>query len=110
MKSNRLADYLQVWGLDGDLITFSDASVGFGFSLSPLDVACWTDQKLNDTSSQLARFLGSLPPEIDCQFVQSIQKESNALFGRHLELARVSDSSKGSSEAAMLRVGKSKRF
>lgn len=102
MKSNRLADYLQVWGLDGDLITFSDASVGFGFSLSPLDVTCWADQKLNDTSGQLARFLGSLPPEIDCQFVQSIEKESNALFGRHLELSQITEPSIGPSEAAML--------
>ena len=102
MKSNRLADYLQVFGLDGDLITFTDASVGFGFDLSPLDVSCLADEKVNDASVRLGNFLGSLQPEIDCQFVQSIVTEEEAHFKRHLALSQAKNTGDDTNVASRL--------
>lgn len=78
MASN-LADKIQVWGFDENIVIFKDGSLGFGFELSTLDVSTWNFDKINHLANQCDQFLNGLPPQIDLQLVQEI-KPGNQLF------------------------------
>ena len=69
--SSKLADYLQVWGLEDHHIIFSDGSFGMGFSLNPVDASCWSIEQSNEYAQRLIQFLNGLPPEIDFQFISA---------------------------------------
>lgn len=71
--SAKLADYLQVWGLEENHIVFTDGSFGLGFKLRPTDASCWSIDQANDYSQKLIQFLNGLPPEIDFQLVSDIK-------------------------------------
>lgn len=83
--SGRLADCLQIWGLENDNIIFLDGSFGLGFSLKPVDCSCWSIQQRNDYAEQLTQFLNGLPSEIDFQFVQDIKAGNAGLISDHLK-------------------------
>ena len=88
--SAKLADYLQVWGLEGDNIIFADGSFGLGFHLTPLDSSCWSIEQANEYSGRLAQFLNGLPSEIDIQFIQDIKSGNNRIIDQH-QASDVSD-------------------
>ncbi len=88
--SGKLADCLQIWGLEDDNIIFSDGSFGLCFKLKPVDCSCWSIQQRNDYAKQLIQFLNGLPSEIDFQFVQDIKTGNDELINEHLK----NDSSK----------------
>jgi conjugal transfer ATP-binding protein TraC len=83
-----LADYLDIWGFEGDLVLFSDSSLGFGLELVPIDTSCWSDDRINGLSDRLCQFLNSLPDGIDCQFVQEIKSGNKSLIDSHVALAK----------------------
>lgn len=89
--SAKLADYLQVWGLEDHHIIFSDGSFGMGFSLHPVDASCWSIEQSNEYAQRLIQFLNGLPPEIDFQFISDIKAGNLELIERH-QLSDVSDS------------------
>ena len=67
-----LSDELQVWGVEDDVIIYTDGSIGFGLELSPIDVSCADNYQANDLHENLCKFLNSLPSGIDIQFIQEI--------------------------------------
>ena len=81
--SAKLADYLQVWGLEGDNIIFVDGSFGLGFHLTPVDSSCWSIEQANDYSGKLTQFLNGLPSEIDIQFIQDIKSGNHRMIDQH---------------------------
>lgn len=81
--SAKLADYLQVWGLEGDNIIFADGSFGMGFSLNPVDSSCWSTEQANEYADKLCQFLNGLPAEIDIQFVQDIKSGNEKRIAQH---------------------------
>lgn len=83
--SAKLADYLQIWGLEGDNIIFSDGSFGLGFNLRPIDSSCWSIEQSNDYAERLMQFLNGLSPEIDIQFIQDIKSGNQKLIEQHLD-------------------------
>src|SRR5262249_44665765 len=87
MTSETLADYLQIWGTEGDFIVYADGSIGFAFDLVPLDVSCLSDDAVNEIASKGIRFLNSLPPEIDLQLVQDINAGNGERIKEHASLA-----------------------
>jgi hypothetical protein len=89
--SAKLADYLQVWGLEDHHIIFSDGSFGMGFLLNPVDASCWSIEQSNEYAQRLIQFLNGLPPEIDFQFISDIKAGNLELIERH-QLSDVSDS------------------
>lgn len=89
--STKLADYLQVWGLEDHHIIFSDGSFGMGFSLNPVDASCWSIEQSNEYAQRLIQFLNGLPPEIDFQFISDIRAGNLEIIERH-QLSDVSDS------------------
>jgi len=102
--SAKLADYLQVWGLEGDHIIFTDGSFGLGFTLSPINSSCWSTDQANDCASKLAQFLNGLPPEIDIQFIQDIRAGNKKIIDQHL--ASDSSNNKMIQELTLARVQK----
>jgi hypothetical protein len=81
--SNKLADYLQIWGLEENHIIFSDGSFGFGFSLKPIDCNCWSVDQASEYAQKLIQFLNGLQSEIDIQFVSDIKSGNIELIKRH---------------------------
>ncbi len=81
-----LADRLQVWGFEKDLILFSDGSLGFGLELSPLDVSCWSEDRINDITGRIIQFLNGLSPGLDLQFIQEISGGNDSVIGAHTAL------------------------
>ena len=90
MNSN-LADCLEVWGFESDYVLFSDSSLGFGMELVPLDVTCWSDDRINSLSEKLSQFLNALPDGVDLQFVQEIRPGNEKTIQTHQELAKGSN-------------------
>ncbi|MGZ3783876.1 MAG: VirB4 family type IV secretion system protein [Bdellovibrio sp.] len=83
-----LADKLQIWGFEDDLIIFKDGSTGFGLDLSVLDVTTWDSDRINGLASSIDQFLNGLPSHIDVQFVQEIESGNSKYFEGHLELSK----------------------
>ncbi len=83
MNSANLADYLQVWGLEGHHIIFSDGSFGFGFSLNPVDSSCWSTSAANEYSVKLMSFLNGLTVGLDVQFVADITSGNESIIKKH---------------------------
>lgn len=81
--STKLADYLQVWGLENNNIIFSDGSFGFGFSLTAIDSTCWSIEQANDYGQKLIQFLNGLPENIDFQFVCDIKAGNSEVIKNH---------------------------
>ena len=85
--NNALVDRLQIWGFEDGIAIFKDKSLGFGFQIAPQDISCESNERINQIKGQLKLFLGSLPSNIDLQFVQAIEKGGKEDLDAHLALA-----------------------
>lgn len=81
-----LADRLQIWGFEKDLILFTDGSLGFGLELTLLDVSCWKDDAVNSLVERVAQLLNGLPAHTDIQFVQEIVSGNSDTAAAHESL------------------------
>jgi conjugal transfer ATP-binding protein TraC len=84
--NHALADQLQIWGFEGDMIVFSDGSLGFGLECVPVDLNCWSDDRINSYSGRVSQFFNSLPDKIDIQFVQEIDSGNHTVIQNHHRL------------------------
>lgn len=84
--NHALADQLQIWGFEGDMIVFSDGSLGFGLECVPVDLSCWSDDRINSFSERVGQFFNSLPDKIDIQFVQEIDSGNHTVIENHHRL------------------------
>ena len=46
--NSSLADYLQIWGFEQDLIIYADGSLGFDLDCVPVDISTWSDEDINN--------------------------------------------------------------
>lgn len=83
----RLTDLLEIWGFNDDTVIFADGSLGCVFELSPVDVSCWEDSRVDELASKLGALLNSFPSGVDLQFLQEIETENSALIERNASLA-----------------------
>ncbi len=67
-----LADNLQIWGFQDEFVVFSDGSYGCGLELTPVDVSCWDDNRIDNFANRICSFLNGLQPGTDIQFAQEI--------------------------------------
>lgn len=74
MSDAPLADQLEIWGFEKDIIIFNDGSTGFGVTIEPIDVTCRKDDECESLDSSIKTFLNGLPDNIDIQFIQNITK------------------------------------
>ncbi len=84
--NHALADQLQIWGFEGDMIIFSDGSLGFGLECVPVDLNCWSDDQINSYSNRVGQFFNSLPDKVDIQFVQEIDSGNHTVIQNHHRL------------------------
>lgn len=89
--TRNLADLLQVWGFEKDYIIFSDGSLGFGLDCIPIDSSSWSDERTNEFSGKVGRFLNSLPTQLDIQFVQDIEPGNDEVILSHKKLSEKSN-------------------
>ena len=99
--NHALADQLQIWGFEGDMIVFSDGSLGFGLDCVPVDLNCWSDDRINSYSERVGQFFNSLPDKIDIQFIQEIDSGNNMVIENH---QRLGDGSKNPIAKALCSV------
>ncbi len=81
-----LADQLQIWGFQDNAVIFADGSLGCVLELSPLDVSCWEDERVDAFAQRLGSFLNSLPAGVDIQFVQEIGTGNSDIIDRSAAL------------------------
>jgi conjugal transfer ATP-binding protein TraC len=81
--STRLADCLQIWGIEEDFVIFSDGSLGFGLEVTPVDISCWENSRVNSLVERTGQFLNGLPPNMDLQFVQEIGAGNEQIVAGH---------------------------
>lgn len=86
--NHALADQLQIWGFEQDLIIYADGSLGFALDCVPNDVSTWSDERINSYSEKISQFLNSLPTNIDIQFVQDIVPGNDKIINQHQLLAQ----------------------
>ena len=84
MRSDRLADYLQVWGFQDDVTIFTDGSLGFSLEAVPIDISCWEDERIGYFAERLRQFLNGLPEGVDIQFVRDIGRGNGEVIEAHL--------------------------
>ncbi len=83
-----LADKIQVWGFESDLVVFKDGSIGFAMELGFVDATTWQEDRINAFAERLDQFLNGLPSHTDIQFVQDICSGNEYSFLSHLRLAQ----------------------
>ena len=86
IRSEKLADYLEIWGFERDLVVFRDGSLGFAFKTTPKPTEHYSDEGLDQVASHIKDFLNHLPENIDFQIVQDVSEMSEEKLSKHLEL------------------------
>ena len=86
--NSSLADYLQIWGFEQDLIIYADGSLGFALDCVPVDISTWSDEDINNYSEGIKQFLNGLPENIDIQFVQDIVPGNNVVLDKYKKLSQ----------------------
>lgn len=81
-----LADYLEVWGTEENVVVFRDGSLGMGLDLTPVDVSCSSNHAINELTERISIFLNSLPVGLDVQFVQDIEAGNEQVIASHESL------------------------
>ncbi len=87
-----LSDQLQVWGVEDNVIIYTDGSIGFALEIIPLDVSCADSYMANQVHDDLCKFLNSLPSGIDLQFIQEITDGNSQTIDENENLCSLSNS------------------
>lgn len=82
-----LADQLQIWGFEEDVILFADGSLGFALEATPIDISCLNNESVNGLVIRLGQFFNSLPTGTFIQFVQEIEKGNDSTIQAHKSLS-----------------------
>ncbi|MCJ8276598.1 MAG: TraC family protein, partial [Bdellovibrionales bacterium] len=69
-----LTDELEIWGIEDDIIVFTDGSLGFALEFVPVDNSCMSPESVEGLNTDISQFLNGLPAELDFQIVQDIRK------------------------------------
>jgi conjugal transfer ATP-binding protein TraC len=78
-----LAEKLDVWGFEEDVLIYRDCSLGQVLRLKARDTTCATDQELNSLHSSICDVLNGLPAGLSLQFVQRIERGGAKLIDQH---------------------------
>ena len=82
-----LAEKIDLWGFEADLLVFKDGCLGFGIKIEPVDISFQADDEISDFHEKLKSFLSPLPDEVQFQFVKNFTKPSGFELRKHEELA-----------------------
>lgn len=80
---NTLADCLQLWGFENDVMIYSDCSLGCMLKVTPIDISCEQNETINHFKIQLVNLVNSLPENISVQFLQNITTGQDDILSAH---------------------------
>ncbi len=86
---NALANRLQLWGFENDVMIYSDCSLGCMLKITPVDISCEKNESINQFKIQLVNFLNSLPENLSVQFLQNVTTGQVDLLSAHEKLVKV---------------------
>lgn len=84
--SNALASRIEVAGFEDEITVYKDGSLGFGLSLSLVNIDSWSDDDLNSFASLIRTTLNGLPQNIHLQFVLSCDPLGFEIPESHLNM------------------------
>lgn len=83
-----LADELEFWHFDDDLMVYSDGSLGGGFELSGRDISCVGADVINDYNARLEDLLTSCEDGLRLQVFYNLSSDLKSLADLHEETSR----------------------
>ena len=83
MISNLLADYIELWGFESDVMIYKDFSIGKILKLKPIDISCSTGETLQIIKKSISQALNSLPEGARVQFFQEITPNAQSLLEKY---------------------------
>ena len=83
IKNNSLGDQLPIWHFDGDLLVFSDGSLGAGFEIEGFDASSSSTDEINDLSQNLENMITSLPEGFSLQIFYKMSSDSRDIVKHH---------------------------
>ncbi len=86
--NNSLAEKIQLWGFEENLLVFRDGSLGAVLKLSALDVTCLDIDVVNSLSQKQCDFINGLPQGLNCQFMQEIVSGNSTLIKENASLMK----------------------
>lgn len=109
MLDSTLAHRLELWGFENGILVFRDLSLGAGFKIQGLDIACQSDESTNHLKAQIRQFLNGLEAGLSLQLIQEIVPGNDAKIQAHGELTETG-AAPLVSEIAQERIEKFKRL
>ena len=82
-----LANELEFWHFDQDLMVFKDGSLGAGFKLAGFDLTCATEQAINQLSRGLENLLISCDEGMRLQLFYQLNPDVSQLIEQHRKLS-----------------------
>ncbi len=82
-----LANELELWHFDDDLMVFKDGSLGAGFKLGGFDMTCATEQAINQMSRGLENLLISADEGMRLQLFYQLTPDVSQLIKQHQRLS-----------------------
>lgn len=92
MMSNVLADTLELWGFESDVMVYKDFSLGRMLKVYPIDASCFVENDLFSLKSRLSQMLNSLPTGARIQFFQEVVPDAKPIVDHFLSLKSESTS------------------
>ena len=82
-KNHALSDQISVWHFDGDILIFSDGSLGAGFKIEGIDTSSASVEEINEYGRKLEEIPVSLPEGTSIQFRYQMSRDSEKIIERH---------------------------
>ncbi|MEZ4743992.1 MAG: TraC family protein [Bdellovibrionota bacterium] len=82
-----LAQELDFWHFEDNLMVYKDGSLGAGFKLSGFDLTCATDESINQLMRQLENLLVSIDEKLKLQFFYQLNSDVSDLINEHKNLS-----------------------
>lgn len=85
---NSLSNRMELWGFEGDVMVYSDCTIGAMFKMEAKDISCEHTGTINQLKMQLVNFLNSLPENLNVQFLQNVTTGQDEILDRHQNLSK----------------------
>ncbi|MBF0298166.1 MAG: hypothetical protein HQK51_05565 [Oligoflexia bacterium] len=78
-----LANFINFWHFDNDLMVHQDGSIGKGYHLQGIDISVQTDDEINSLNESIENFIGILPENYRYQFYYRLLPNVESEIEKH---------------------------
>jgi len=79
----KLSDRLDFWHFEDDYMVFQDGSVGVGYKVNGVDIACKTNDLINETNTKIEKMMNSLSKDYSLQVFYKMGSDYSELINKH---------------------------